>query len=157
MKHSFLTLPLVAACALVCSCERNSSTTVGDKLATVGDAGFARKTFEGLAKGDQAVSASIDWKTLKSLGTDVGIAYVAFASEEDQRRFREGFITQFSSSFQAAGGKVEDFTDWKVTDHDATHTVVTAIAPSKVLRVIVNERDGKERVSGLELTQVVAP
>ncbi|MFD0894271.1 hypothetical protein KBB96_09670 [Luteolibacter ambystomatis] len=147
MKTNFLALPLAAATALVCSCQE-----VKMKVETAGDAAFARKTFESLARGDQAVSADIDWKTLKSFGTDVGAAYVVMASEEDQRRFREGFITQFSSAFQTAGGKVEAFGGWKVIEHDATHTVVTAVSPDKILRITVNERDGKERVSGFGVT-----
>jgi len=147
MKTNFLALPLAAAAVLVCSCQE-----VKTKVETAGDATFARKTFESLARGDQSVSADIDWKTLKSFGTDVGAAYVVMASEEDQRRFREGFITQFASSFQTAGGKVEDFVAWKVVEHDATHTIVTSASPNKVLRVTVNERDGKERISGLDVT-----
>ncbi|BCU79496.1 hypothetical protein [Luteolibacter sp. LG18] len=146
MKATGFALPLLAAAALVCSCKE-----VKTKVETVGDATFARKTFESLAKGDQAVSSDIDWKMLKSFGTDVGAAYVVMASEEDQRRFREGFITQFASSFQSAGGKLEDFGAWKVAEHDATHTVVTAASPNKMLRITVNERDGKERVSGLDV------
>ncbi|MGC4013286.1 MAG: hypothetical protein QM755_02040 [Luteolibacter sp.] len=147
MKTSFLALPLIAATALVCSCK-----DVKTKVETAGDATFARKTFEGLARGDQSVSGDIDWKMLKSFGTDVGAAYVVMASEEDQRRFREAFIVKFASSFQGAGGKVEDFVAWKVAEHDATHTVVTAASPNKVLRITVNERDGKERVSGFDVS-----
>lgn len=142
MKSILIALPAVAV--LVCSCEKS-------KLASVGDASFARKTFEKLAKGDQSVDPDIDWKTLRALGQDVGVVYVTMASEEDQRRFREGFITQFASSFQTAGGKVEDFVDWKVTEHDATHTVVTASSPSRILKMGVNDRDGKERVTSLDV------
>jgi hypothetical protein len=143
MKTIFFALPLGVA-MLVCSCDKS-------KLASVGDASFARKTFEGLAKGDQAVSEDIDWKTLRALGQDVGVIYVTMESEEDQRRFREGFITQFASSFQTAGGKVEDFVDWKVTEHDATHTVVTASSSNRILKIGVNERDGKNRVASLDV------
>lgn len=142
----FLASALVLAAALVCSCEKTKM-----KVETLGDASFARETFQSLARGDLKAGDSIDWKTLHALGQNVGAVYVTMASEEDQRRFREGFITQFSASFQAAGGKVEDFVDWKVVEHDATHTLVTASSPARVLRVTVNERDGKERVSGLEL------
>ena len=146
MKNTVFALPLLAAAALVCSCKEAKV-----KIETAGDTTFARHTFESLAKGDQSVSADIDWKLLKSFGADVGAAYVVMASEEDQRRFREGFITQFASSFQSAGGKLEDFGSWKVAEHDATHTVVTAASPNKILKITVNERDGKDRVSGLDL------
>jgi hypothetical protein len=142
MKSILIALPVITA--LVCSCEKS-------KLASVGDASFARKTFEKLAKGDQSVDPDIDWKTLRALGQDVGVVYVTMASEEDQRRFREGFITQFASSFQTAGGKVEDFVDWKVTEHDATHSVVTASSPTRILKIGVNDRDGKERVASLDV------
>lgn len=147
MKTNFFALPLAAATVLVCSCQE-----VKTKVETAGDATFARKTFESLARGDQSVSADIDWKMLQSFGTNVGAAYGIIASEEDQRRFRESFITQFASSFQNAGGKVEDFGGWKVVEHDATHTVVTSVSPTKILRITVNDRDGKERVSGLGVT-----
>jgi len=143
MKTILFALPISAA-LLVCSCDKT-------KLGSVGDASFARKTFEKLAKGDQTVDGDIDWKTLRALGQDVGVVYVTMASEEDQRRFREGFITQFASSFQTAGGKVEDFVDWKVMEHDATHTLVTASSPNRVLKIGVNERDGKNRVSSLDV------
>jgi hypothetical protein len=140
----FLASALMLPAALVCSCEKTRM-----KVQTLGDASFARETFQSLAKGDLAVSDSIDWKTLHALGQNVGVVYVTMASEEDQRRFREGFITQFAASFQAAGGKVEDFVDWKVVEHDATRTLVTAASPSKVLRITVNERDGREFVGFL--------
>lgn len=153
MKTTLFFLPVVAASAIVCSCEKAAT-----KAATLGDATFARTTFTSLAKGDRGVESSIDWTTLRAQGKNIGAGYVALATEEDKLRFREAFVTQFASDFQASGGKVEDFTDWKVVEHDATHTVVRALTPKGVLNVTVNERDGKERVSAFEVvTTTTAP
>lgn len=156
MKLSASFLPLFALSAVVCSCDKEAAKTdtpkAGvSKVEAVGDATFARKTFTSLARGDSAVADSIDWPTLRSLGKNVGMEYVALKSEEERKALRDGFITQFSSAFIANGGKVEDFTGWKTVEHDATHTVVSALAPGKNLRITVNQRDGKDRVSALEL------
>lgn len=137
-------VPALIATALFASCE---------KAATVGDSSFARRTFESLAKGDKAVEASIDWEMLRFLNADIGQVYVSFASDADKIKFREGFITQFASKFQAEGGKVSEFTNWRVRDHDKTRTVVAADSPSGNLLLTVNKRDGKERVSAIEITR----
>lgn len=118
-----------------------------------GDTAFAKNTFESLARGDLAVVHSIDWETLQSLGIDVGKQYVVIASEEDKRRFREGFVTQFASSFQSTGSKVEQVVNWRVASQDKLKTVISADAPGGTLSINVTERDGQHKVSSLQIVK----
>ncbi|WP_411827806.1 hypothetical protein [Luteolibacter sp. AS25] len=117
------------------------------------DASFAKSTFEALARGDSSAADNIDWETLNSLGTPVGSTYSAMQKEEDKAAFRKNFIAQFSSSFRDSGGKLEDFTNWRVTTHDDTHTEVSADGPNGTMVITVSERNDVERVSVLELAQ----
>lgn len=142
MKTAILPI-LVLISLLAAACNRSGQA----------DVGYAQKTFESLARGEEAVAADIDWKTLQSLGIDVGVAYVALASDEERARFREGFITQFASSFQNTGGKVDSFTNWRTTSHDDIATVVKADGPSGTLVLTVTRRDGRSQLSSIQQTR----
>jgi hypothetical protein len=131
------------------ACGRN---TVGKPGNTgTADVTFARETFESLARGDSGVEDRIDWKTLQSLGSNIGGEYVIIKSEADQKGFRDGFITQFSASFREGGGKVENFTNWRVTEADAIKSVIAADSPNGLLKITVTDRDNVKRVSGFEM------
>jgi hypothetical protein len=114
------------------------------------DVGFARTTFEALARGEEKVAADIDWKILQSMGIDVGASYVVLATEDARARFREGFITQFSSAFLNSGGKPESFSNWRVATADGTSTVVHADGPNGTLVLTVTQRDGARRLSAIQ-------
>ena len=133
---SFLAVPIL----LVACGSKNSD-----------DLTFARTTFESLARGDTAVRDRIDWATLNSLGVNAGAQYVNIASDTEREEFKTAFITQFAASFRDSGGKVESFTNWRVTGHSEDRTEVSADSPNGVLRVTVTERDNQDRVSRLEM------
>lgn len=136
---TLLLLPLFGL--LITACNR----TGGD-----GDVRFARSAFESLVRGEEAVAADIDWKMLQSLGINVGAEYVSLQTEEERARFREAFITQFASSFQATGARAEDFTDWAVAEDDDVRTTVVARGPGGVLTLTLNDRDGGRKLSGID-------
>jgi len=142
MKTAILPL-LVLISLLTAACNRSGQA----------DVSFAQKTFESLARGEETVAADIDWKTLQSMGIDVGVAYVVLLSDEERARFLEGFITQFASSFQSSGGKVENFTNWRATSHDDTATVVKADSPSGTLTLTVTHRNEKPQISSIQQTR----
>jgi hypothetical protein len=125
------------------------------KIETAGDTGFARNTFEALARGDSKVADEIDWPVLTALGQNVGAIYTAQETPEKKGDFIEGFITQFATSFRESGGSVDGITNWRVQSHDRQRTVVVADAPKGSLRMTVSERDGEERVSSIDIS--VAP
>ena len=122
-------------------------------VATVGDVGFARSTFEALARGDSAVANKIDWAVFTSMGVDFGASYVALSSAVEKEKMVTSFITQFATSFRESGGKVEGFTNWRVVSHDSQKTEVAADSPNGVLTVIVSERDNVERVSSINVVK----
>lgn len=124
-----------------------------EKMEAKGDVTFAKSTFESLARGDTSVAEKIDWETLNSLGIPVGQQYVAFANDADRTNFRKGFVTQFSASFRESGGSVDSFTGWRVTSHDETNTKVTADTTKGRLNLTVSKRDGKERLSAIEISE----
>jgi len=140
-------LLLLAAPLCFLSCEK------GGTLAAKGDVTFAKNTFESLVKGDSAVSTKIDWATFTSLGNNIGAAYSALPTSVDKEKFTTLFITQFATSFRESGGTINDFSNWRVTAHDATKTDVAADSPKGALLITVSERDGVERVSAINIVR----
>lgn len=121
------------------------------QVATAGDVSFARNTFESLARGDSKVADKIDWPVFTSMGSNTGSAYVALTSGVEKEQFVTNYISQFAISFRESGGKVEDFTNWRVSLHDKLKTEVAADSPTGVLTITVAERDGAERVSSINI------
>ena len=117
------------------------------------DVSFARKTFEALARGESSVADKIDWPAFTSLGENLGPTYSGLSTEVDKEKFTTGFITQFATSFRQSGGTVANFTNWRVTLHDAMKTEVSADSPNGVLTILVGEREGVERVSSLNIVR----
>ena len=130
------------------SCEKTR-----ENLATSGDVTFARTTFEALARGESDVATKIDWPVFTSLGQNIGASYTALPTEVEKQKFITGFVTQFATSFRESGGSVEDFVNWCVTFHDKLKTEVAADSPRGILTVTVAERDDKERVSAISMSQ----
>ena len=121
------------------------------QVATAGDVSFARNTFESLARGDSKVADKIDWPVFTSMGGNTGSTYVALTSGVEKDQFVTNFISQFAVSFRESGGKIEDFTNWRVSTHDKLKTEVAADSPTGVLTMTVAERDGVERVSSINI------
>jgi hypothetical protein len=145
-----ITLMIVTVAALLfCNCDGKKMTT----SSTAGDVTFARTTFESLARGDSSVADNIDWPVLTSLGQNLGAAYSALPTAVEKEKFINGFITQFSTSFRESGGSIENFSNWRVTFHDAIKTEVAADSPNGILTVIVSVRDNVERVSSINIVK----
>lgn len=106
-----------------------------------------------LARGDARVDPKIDWKTLQSFGVNAGAEYVTYKMEADQKGFRDGFITQFSSSFIDGGGKLENFSNWRVDQADTLKTVVIADSTNGLLKLTVTDRNDARRLSGIEMVK----
>lgn len=152
MKAIICFLSLLALPLLSTNCRRSSPTT-GGSVATVGDASFARHTFESLAKGESSVADKIDWPVYTSLGENLGASYTALASGVEKEKFVNGYISQFAINFRQSGGNLEGFTNWRVVSHDSMKTEVAADTPNGVLTVVVAERDGVERVSSINIVK----
>jgi len=118
-----------------------------------GDVTFARSTFESLAKGETSVIPKIDWETFNSSGTPVGAQYIALPNDSEKESYRNSFVTQFAASFRDSGGKLEDFTNWRLTDHDEISTEVTADSPTGLLKLTVSERNNEERLSAIQIVK----
>lgn len=146
-------LTVIATSLLLCDCRKTGQklTDLKQEVATIGDASFARNTFESLARGDSAAADKIDWQVFTSMGNNVGMSYIALSSEVEREKFVTGFITQFATSFRESGGKIEDFTNWRVMLHNDLRTEVAADSPNGDLTVIVAKRDGKERVTSINI------
>lgn len=146
-------LAVIAAALLLSDCRKTDRkiSELKQDVATIGDASFARNTFESLARGDSDVADKIDWPVFTSLGNNIGMSYVALSSEVEREKFVTGFITQFASSFRESGGKIEDFINWRVMLHNELRTEVAADSPNGDLTVIVAKRDGKERVTSINI------
>lgn len=102
------------------------STLLGGCIGGYSDVDFAKGTLAGLAKGSIAVQHSIDWPVFKALGEDVGMNYAKYTTEQGKAYYRKAFIANFSMAFQAGGGKLEDFANWRLHSKDDKTTVVAA-------------------------------
>lgn len=139
-------LTILAAPLVFSDCKETKQQVV-----TAGDVSFARNTFESLARGDSKTADKIDWPVFTSMGENVGSTYVALTSGVEKEQFVTNFISQFAISFRESGGKIEDFTNWRVSLHDKLKTEVAADSPTGVLTVTVAERNGVERVSAINV------
>ncbi len=148
----FMKTPSILFAAFTTLCLTSCDKT-RDRVATTGDVSFARNTFESLTRGDSDVATKIDWPVFTSLGNNLGATYTALPTEVDKQKFITGFITQFATSFRESGGSVADFVNWRVTFHDKQKTEVAADSPKGILTVTVAERDNKERVSAISISQ----
>ncbi|MCW1884688.1 hypothetical protein OKA04_08100 [Luteolibacter flavescens] len=145
MKYLWIPLAL-GMCTALTQCEQAEKVT--EKVASKGDMTFAKNTFEALARGDAEARNNIDWDTFQVMGQNVGAGYVQIPSETEKVNFQQAFVTQFASSFRAAGGTPE-FANWRVSHHDDLKTEVAADSGGGTVTITVTERDGKERVSGI--------
>jgi hypothetical protein len=151
MKTASLIVAGITAIVVLTSCGGKRAGTTGNT--GVADIAFAKETFEMLARGDATVDPKIDWKTLQSFGVNIGAEYVTFKTEADQKGFRDGFITQFSSSFIDQGGKLENFANWRVDEADTLKTVVIADSTNGLLKLTVTDRNETRRLSGIEMVK----
>lgn len=142
--RSFFLLALALVSLIFTSCDKN---------ATVGDVTFAKNTFESLARGDSTVTSDIDWETFNSSGVSVGMQYAALPNDSEKESFRKSFVNQFAASFRDSGGKLENFTNWRVTSNDEINTIVTADSPTGVLNLTVSERNGTEKLSAMQVVK----
>lgn len=149
MKTVALIFAGITALLALTSCDGKRAGTKGNT--GVADIAFAKEAFEMLARGDAKVDPKIDWKTLKSFGVNVGAEYVTYKMESDQKGFRDAFITQFSSSFTDGGGKLENFSNWRVDEADTLKTVVIADSTNGLLKLTVTDRNDTSRLSGIEM------
>lgn len=154
MKTSHI-LTILAAPFLFSNCNKSnqqvSEATV--EAASIGDVSFARTTFESLARGESSVAEKIDWPVFTSLGENLGTAYNALPSAVEKDKLETSFITQFAVNFRQSGGTLENFSNWRVVQHDQLKTEVAADSPNGILTVIVAERDGVERVSSINIVK----
>ena len=152
MKTIYI-LTILATPLLFSNCKESKRNVSEVKLeaATLGDVSFARKTIESLARGESSVADRIDWPVFSMMGENLGASYVALTSGVEKEKFVNGFITQFALNFRESGGKIENFTNWRVTLHDKLKTEVAADTPNGVLAVVVADRDGVERVSSINI------
>ncbi len=151
MKTVALIFAGITALLALTSCEGKHAGTKGNT--GVADIAFAKEAFEMLAGGDAKVDPKIDWKTLQSFGVNVGAEYVTYKMEADQKGFRDAFITQFSSSFIDGGGKLENFSNWRVDEADTLKTVVIADSTNGLLKLTVTDRNDTSRLSGIEMVK----
>lgn len=142
-------LALCLAALLISNCNSKKLTT----SSTAGDVTFARTTFESLARGDTTVADKIDWPVFTSLGSNLGATYSSLTTQIEKEKFITGFITQFSTSFRESGGSIENFSNWRVSFHDAIKTEVAADSPNGVLTITVSVRDNIERVSSINIVK----
>jgi hypothetical protein len=151
MKTVALIFAGITALLALTSCDGKHAGTKGNT--GVADIAFAKEAFDMLARGDARVDPKIDWKTLQSFGVNAGAEYVTYKMEADQKGFRDGFITQFSSSFIDGGGKLENFSNWRVDQADTLKTVVIADSTNGLLKLTVTDRNDARRLSGIEMVK----
>ena len=116
------------------------------------DLRFAKTAFQSLAGGYSSAEKAIDWDTFKSMGNNVFEDYTALPNDLEKESFRKTFIMAFSSSFQSSGGSPDTLKNWRILNKDSSSTVVAADVPNnRTILITVIHRDGKQKISGLEV------
>jgi hypothetical protein len=116
------------------------------------DLDFGRMVFKGLIAGDASIDEHIDWLSVKMMGQNVAAQHATYTETAAQEAFRKALIKNISTSFAQTGGKVSDFTDWRVHETRGAVVVLAADYDKKdaVLLVTLTHVNGEPKLIGLE-------
>ncbi len=96
------------------------------------DVDFARRILNDLINGRYSARTSLDWPHLKMMFVDVGAQYSKFQSDEARLNYERSFITNFSQGFKEKGGKIKNFSNWRLEQsRDPKCVLVEADCPDK--------------------------
>ena len=130
--------------ALLPACSRDSDNP---------DVKFAKTTLFSMVN-CSADEALIDWETFQGPGKDVGAAYRALPDDAEKAKFRKEFLAGFCVSTPNLKAHPESLTDWRVKSESPSETVVaTNMQPGTVMLLTVSKRDGKQKLSSLQVTK----
>jgi hypothetical protein len=116
------------------------------------DLDFGRMVFKGLIAGDASIDEHIDWSSVKMMGQDVAAQHATYAEPAAREVFRKALIKNIATSFAQTGGKISDFTDWRVHETRGAVVILAADYDKKdgVLLVTLTHEDGERKLIGLE-------
>jgi hypothetical protein len=101
-----------------------------------------------------SIEDSIDWPIFRAFTENVGDTYARVVTEHERVYFRKAFISSFSISFNASGGRFSAFTNWRVYNSDKINTVVAAdtIAKRVLLLLTVSKKLGKRKLVNMQFS-----
>lgn len=116
------------------------------------DLGFAQMVFKGLLAGNVRMAEHIDWPSVKMMGYDVAAAQAAYTDTDEKESFKKALIKNIARSFGQTGGKIKDFTNWRVHEVNQEAAVLAADYDTKdaVILVKVIRVNGDRKLNGLE-------
>jgi hypothetical protein len=148
VKQSILIL-IVLCGLLLGGCAKSSNQPAFYTGPPLNDTEFAKEVFRLLAEGDEGVTPMLDWEHLNLLGNDIGTVY---KGNNNQPKFINDFISSYSRSFKARGGKAENASNWREHSRDANNTVVAADNQAgQSMLITVTHVDGHQKVTKMEL------
>jgi hypothetical protein len=96
----------------------------------------------------------IDWETFQAMGDDLGKDYRALASDAEKMAYRKSFLIFFSASVPNIKANPGGITNWRVQSETPSETIVAAnMQPGPVLLLTVSKRDGKQKISAMQIKQ----
>lgn len=117
------------------------------------DVKFAKTTFFSMVN-CSADEALIDWETFQGFSKDVGAAYRALPNDAEKAEFRKSFLIGFCASTPNLKANPESLTDWRVNSASPSETIVATDRPAgDVMLITVSKRDGKQKLSSLQVTK----
>jgi hypothetical protein len=151
MRKSILFL-IAFCCLLLSGCAKSSNVATVYTGPPLNDTEYAKKVFQLLADGDEAVKVMIDWEHLKMLGVDIGALYTKTSGDEARDKEVTEFIRGYSKSFKSKGATADSVSNWHEQSRDASNTVVAADnSRGQQLLMTVTHINGQQKVSVLEL------
>jgi PBP1b-binding outer membrane lipoprotein LpoB len=144
---------LIVLCGLFLSgCAKSSSKQYNYTGPQLNDIDYAKKVFQLLADGDEAVKSMIDWEHLKMMNVDVGAMYTKTSGDDARDKNVTDFIKGYSTSFKKTGGSINNLSNWREQSRDATNTVVAADGQmGQHLFITVSHPNNQQKVSTFEL------
>ena len=118
------------------------------------DVKFAKTTLFSMVN-CSADETLIDWETLQAPpAKDIGAIYRALPDDAEKAKFRKEFLAGFCFSTPNLKAHPESLTDWRVNSESPSETVVaTDMQPGTVMLLTVSKRDGKQKLSSLQVTK----
>jgi len=118
------------------------------------DLAFGRRALSGLAKGEVVIGNAIDWPHFKAAGVDIGAGYTKLPNDIEKAYYRKAFILNFALSFQGAGGRLSNFSNWHVQNRDSQKAVVAADSlGNKTILFTIVRINGKRKVVDIRWRQ----
>jgi hypothetical protein len=117
------------------------------------DIDFCRNVFNDLINARGSAEKFIDWENFKAFNIDSGTIY-QLTDRAEKEDYKTGFILGFAAGFKRVGGKLSDYTHWRIYNKEEQKVIVAAdVLVKKQTLFFTLSKKGKRKLIGLEYVQ----